>query len=238
MFFGSVTRGIHEASSPKWLFVRDLAASLASIGALGALLMAIQLHSGVAPSAQPSAPVVKSAAAQKAALKEAAVSARQPSDEAATPNADEERIARAMIAFALSKVSPLQPEPMASIPATPAPLASAFPSAKKIVKPQISSRSAPNRVVTGLGQGAYVQPEWPARQSAVTFSATPKDQPALVAASRLDMARFVPTPETFAVGARNIAIGARKTVDHGMSGLRSGVSAVHEKALAVAGKLW
>ncbi len=233
MFFGSVSSSEHNTSSSQRLFVRDLAASLTAIGALGALLFVIQVkpsapvYSGL--KALP--PIASSGAA--GGDRHAAIPARQPSDVASTPEGDEERVAKAMVAFALSKVSPLRPEPMASIPVSVPLLSVPLAPQSRRSKVQAVSRPEVSRIPIGPGSVGFAQAEWPARASGQLIAATPKDRAALG-----NMARFVPSPTLIASGVQSFAGGAKKTVSYGVSGLRSGLSTVQEKALTMAGKLW
>lgn len=232
MFFASANRTDTDTSSPRmfgWTgFARDLGASILTLGALGVLLVAIQ-----GEARAPDARLKRNAEAVAQQPQQSAQRLpRQPSDESAIPDADEERIAKAMVAFALSKVSPLQPDPIASIPvATIPPVAVAPP--RKPARLQAAQRQASGRLLIGTGQTGFMQAEWKAAPNMQKFSATPKDQPMLVA-----MTRYVPGPDTIIGGAQSLAGNARKSVSYGVSGLRSGMNAVQEKALSVAGKLW
>jgi hypothetical protein len=232
MFFGSPTRSFPEPSRSKGAFARDLAASLVTLGALGVLLVTIQAKPVTTDSRTLKAVsgLHKADPSQKQAAQPAA---RQPSDMASTPDADEEQIAKAMVAFALTKVSPLRPEPMTSIPESSAPLSLAANAPRKPQKAASATTRHAARIPAGAGQVGFTQAEWPVQPAANKFSATPKDQPTLVA-----MTRFVPKPDAIINGAQSLAGGARKTVGYGLSGLRSGVNAVQETAFAVAGKLW
>ncbi len=237
MFFGSATHSEHPARSSRGLFVRDLAASLTAIGALGALLFVIQAKPSF--SAKPSGselsglkafpPAASSASATH--NRHAGIQARQPSDQAATPEGDEERVAKAMVAFALSKVSPFRPEPITSIPTALTPLSTPLPPQSRRTK--AVSRPASPRIPIGSGSVGFAQAEWPVASSRKAIEATPKDQASLAA-----MSRFFPSPTLIAGGVQSIAGGAKKTVNNGVSGLRNGFSAVQEQALTLAGKLW
>ncbi len=232
MFCASASRSETDAPSHWTSFSRDLGASVLTLGALGVLLVAIQ-GSGTTPETRVQR--TASMASQQQQHQTAKLLPRQPSDEAATPDADEERIARAVMAFALSKVSPLQPDPIASIPvATIPPIAA--PTASPPRKPSRLQSSRPaqfSRIPAGAGQTGFTQAEWPVAATTQKFSATPKDQPRLVA-----MTRYVPGTDSIIGGAQSLAVGARKTVSYSVDGLRTGFSAVQERALAVAGKLW
>ena len=217
MFFAPATRSARQIAVPARMFARDLTASLATIGALGALLALIQTNSTMRQTAmsamQPATQKVEPAAHQARTG-----FVRQPSDEAAIPDGDEERIAQAMVAFALSKVSPLHPEPMLSIPSITTPLALTI---------------TPPRLPTGLGQVGFAQAEWPMRIGEPRFSATPRDQQTLVASTRA-----IPRPERLMSGAQWLAGGARKTVSYGVGGLRNGLAAAQQRAASTAAALW
>lgn len=228
-------------------FLRDLAASVVTLAALGALLLIIQGHGtrhlgrldtpASIASATPARQAHAAAAAQPAP---APTLPRQPADEVAIPDADEERVAQAVVAFALSKVSPLQPEPIASIPlvnptanlTARAPRANATPPSRS-AKTQTAQRRTAARIPTGAGQAGFFQAEWtnPPRPSSV--AATPKDHAAL-----LEAMRFLPDKQKLASGAHSLVSGAKKTVGHGFSGLRAGANAVQEGARQALTRLW
>jgi hypothetical protein len=221
-----------EPTSSSWIsFARDLGASVLTIGALGVLLVAIHGHSAMPESK------VKRTSAAASQMTSARELPRQPRDEAAVPNAEEERIAKAAIAFALSKVAAPREEPMVSLPVPTLPPISGVTAAapRKPAKAQASLRNPPARIPIGAGQSGFTQAEWPQGLQTYprTVSATPKDQARLVA-----MTRYVPGPNAIIGSAQNIAGTAKKTVGYGVDGLRTGVSAVQEKALALAGRLW
>lgn len=239
MFIGSATTSFPETHT-QGSFLRDVAASLATLGALGALLLAIQLHSGKPAAAPVKAPAVQTQPREVEAQ-------RQPRDVAAMPTGDEQAVAQAMVAFALSKVSPLQPEPVASIPTT-----AIVAQSRTLRKPKAARPSpSPSRPAPAAPQ--FAQVEWPGAAATkpapvVEVAATPGDQAAVVAASRfswrigsvrqLELGRFVPNTGSIADGASTLASGARKTIGHGMAGFRSGASAVQDAAVSVATRLW
>jgi hypothetical protein len=221
-----------EDRPSSWIsFARDLGASVLTIGALGVLLVAIHGHSAMPESK------VKRTSAAASQMTSARELPRQPRDEAAVPNAEEEHIAKAAVAFALSKVAAPREEPMVSLPApTLPPLSGAAAAApRKPAKAQASLRNPPARIPIGAGHSGFTQAEWPQglQTNPRSVSATPKDQARLVA-----MTRYVPGSDAIIGSAQNIAGTAKKTVGYGVDGLRTGVSAVQEKALALAGRLW
>lgn len=246
MFIGSATTSFPETHT-QGSFLRDVAASLATLGALGALLLAIQLHSGKPAAAPVKAPAVQTQPREVEAQ-------RQPRDVAAMPMGDEQAVAQAMVAFALSKVSPLQPEPVASIPTTAIVAQSRTPRKPKPAQTARPSPSpSPSRPAPAPAAPQFAQVEWPGAAATkpapvVEVAATPGDQAAVVAASRfswrigsvrqLELGRFVPNTGSIADGASTLASGARKTIGHGMAGFRSGASAVQDAAVSVATRLW
>ncbi len=237
MFFGSAIRplhaGSHRSHEPKRVFTRDFGVSLFILTSLGAMLFLVQARPE-RPGSQPpqiATSVQTSPNAKKQAL------AHAMRDEAATPNGDEERLAQEMMAFALSKVSPLHPEPMSLIrqfnaPVLLAPLSGLQTSSSQLVR-KAAKTQLPPKAPGGHTPPAFTPAEWPAHAGGQYISATPKDQPALVAMTT----RIMPAGSLLD-GAQSVASGAKQTVNYGVSGLRNGVSAVQEKVIAIAGRLW
>lgn len=240
MFVGSAVSQSFPEAQPSACFLRDVIASLATLGALGALLVTIQAHSAKPARAPLKTPAVASTAEHAAAP---GSQARQPSDVSATPKGDEEDVARAMVAFALSKVSPLQPEPVASISSTRMVAHSrAVKKLRQIASPQPAPGKTAGRTPAPAVAG-FRPAEWPKSAPSVEVAATPADQAAVRMASRfswrqIEVNRLIPGSGAITTSAANLASGARKTIGHSMAGIRSGAAAVQESAVSVASRLW